>query len=651
MKTKLISLLLLLFLFAVAAMSLFGFVQQNRLQNVTYLFAFDDAWIHLQYAKNIVAYGSFSFFKNVESSSGSTSPFYTILLAVLWHLSANKIVLSNIMGCAGLCLGGWFFFKIAGLFFPDRPILALGGTSLMMFEPHLQFIAVSGMETTLFIALLLMMWYFYLARRPVLFGLAGGLSVWCRPEAVIFLCILLGVSMYERYIPEGKMALSSDTHRFRPAVFIICGFVLAYCLFNYLLSKTILPNTFAAKGKYYESMTFIFLKWAWEFICEDTSPLVLLSAFAGILFLVFSFKHRRSLDLLPALLWIFLLCLAYWFYLPRVYQNGRYLMPSLPFIIFLALEGIDQLILLLQRIERRKLIVVLESGFVVLILCSGLWTEFKAFPRYRNYVSDSGHYTLQRQIRAAVWIKDNLPADAVIAAHDVGALGYYSERKIVDMVGLITPAAIPYIHEKNQMLAWLLREHVTHVATFRDWFDLDRRNPVFQTNELFPQVMEIFALDSLPDYINPVPCTNMNSDILDLMRKGEYARAKQLALSAVIQFPQSSRSWALWSIVSNALGDSSTGEEALHVAHFLNSSGYFIAYAEGVSSFYRGQCDDAIDKLKKAVKINPHFPLPFLYLAFAEEEMKHDTPQSEIYRGQFDSLFVSANQFTGRQIH
>ena len=70
----------------------------------------------------------------------------------------------------------------------------------------------------------------------------------------------------------------------------------------------------------------------------------------------------------------------------------------------------------------------------------------------------------------------------------------------------------------------------------------------------------------------------------------------------------------------------------MRVAHFLNPSGYFIAYAEGVSSFYRGRCDDAIDKLKKAVKINPHFPLPFLYLAFAEEEMKHDTLQSEIYR-------------------
>ncbi|MFZ1979064.1 MAG: hypothetical protein WAV76_14010, partial [Bacteroidota bacterium] len=598
MMTKLISSILLLFLIAVAALSLFGFVQQNRIQNGTYLFAFDDAWIHLQYAKNIVAYGSFSFFKNVESSSGSTSPLYTILLAVLWHLSANKIVLSNIMGCAGLCLGGWFFFKLARIFFPDQPILALGGTSLMMFEPHLQFIAVSGMETTLFITLLLMIWYFYLMRRPVLFGLTGGLSIWCRPEAVIFLCILLGVSVYERSILKEKtndasIALSSQANRFRWSILMICSFVLAYCLFNYILSKTILPNTFAAKGKYYESMTFIFLKWAWEFICEDTSPFVLLSAFAGILFLVFTIKHRRSLNFLPALIWILLLYLAYWFYLPRVYQNGRYLMPSLPFIIFLALEGIHRLILLLQRIEQKKLSVVLESGLVILLLCSGLWTEINALQRYRNYVSDSGHYTLQRQIRAAVWIKDNLPADAVIAAHDVGALGYYSERKIVDMVGLITPAAIPFIHEKNQMLAWLSREHVTHIATFRDWFDLDRRNPVFQTNELFPQIMEIFALDSLPDFINPVPCTNMNTDILDLMRKGEYAHAKQLALSAVIQFPQSSRSWALWSIVANALGDYGTGQEALRVAHFLNPSGYFIAYAEGVSSFYRGQCDDA----------------------------------------------------------
>jgi tetratricopeptide (TPR) repeat protein len=640
----------------VAAMSLFGFIQQNRMQNGAYLFAFDDAWIHLQYAKNIAAYGSFSFFKNVESSSGSTSPLYTILLAVLWHLSANKIILSNIAGCAGLCLGGWFFFKLAKLFFPDQQILALGGTALMLFEPHLQFIAVSGMETTLFIALLLMMWYFYLVRRPILFGFSGGLSVWCRPEAVIFLCILLGFSIYKRYILKEKIqcnptASLSKERQFLWSTLIICVFVAAYCLFNYLLSKTLLPNTFAAKGKYYESLTLIFLKWAWEFVYEDTSLLVLLSAFAGIVVLVFSLKHRRSLDLLPALIWILVLNMAYWFYLPRVYQNGRYLMPSLPFIILLALEGIHRFMMMVQRIERRKLSIVLENGLVVLILCGGLWTEIRAIPRYRNYVSDSSHYTLQRQIRTAVWIKDNLPADAVIAAHDVGALGYYSERKIIDMVGLITPAAIPYIHEKNRLLAWLYKEHVTYIATFRDWCDIDRRNPVFQTNELFPQIMEIFALDSLPDFVNPAPCTSMNTDIADLMGQGNYERAKVLATSAVIQFPQSSRSWALLSIIYNAFGKYDTGQAVLHVARFLNPSGYFIIYADGVSSFYRGHGSDAIDTLKKAIRMNPHFPLPFLYLAFAETEMKHDTLQSEIYREQFDSLFVAANQFSGRQIH
>jgi tetratricopeptide (TPR) repeat protein len=326
-------------------------------------------------------------------------------------------------------------------------------------------------------------------------------------------------------------------------------------------------------------------------------------------------------------------------------------MPSLPFILLLALEGMHRLILLLQKIERKKLAFALESVFVVVILCSGLWTELRAIPRYRNDMSNSAHHTLQRQIRAAVWIKDNLPADAVIAAHDVGALGYYSERKIVDMVGLITPAAIPYIHKKEQLLAWLSREHVTHIATFRNWFDIDRRNPIFQTNELFPPIMEIFALDSLPNYINPASCTRMNTDILDLMRQGNYAQAKHLASSAVIQFPQSSRSWALLSIVSNALGEFDTGRNALHIAQILNPSGYFIVYADGVSSFYRGRYSDAVHKLERSVKINPHFPLQFIYLASAEEEMNHNTLQSRIYREQFDSLFIAANQFTGRQIH
>jgi hypothetical protein len=39
------------------------------------------------------------------------------------------------------------------------------------------------------------------------------------------------------------------------------------------------------------------------------------------------------------------------------------------------------------------------------------------------------------------WLRDNTPPDAVIAALDIGALGYASERRILDLAGLVSPDA------------------------------------------------------------------------------------------------------------------------------------------------------------------------------------------------------------------
>jgi hypothetical protein len=42
------------------------------------------------------------------------------------------------------------------------------------------------------------------------------------------------------------------------------------------------------------------------------------------------------------------------------------------------------------------------------------------------------------------WLNENTPASAVIAADEIGIIGFYSERPILDLEGLITPEIVPY---------------------------------------------------------------------------------------------------------------------------------------------------------------------------------------------------------------
>jgi hypothetical protein len=43
------------------------------------------------------------------------------------------------------------------------------------------------------------------------------------------------------------------------------------------------------------------------------------------------------------------------------------------------------------------------------------------------------------------WLAQNTPPDAVIASHDVGAIAYFSGRRVLDTTGLITPRALTFL--------------------------------------------------------------------------------------------------------------------------------------------------------------------------------------------------------------
>jgi hypothetical protein len=47
------------------------------------------------------------------------------------------------------------------------------------------------------------------------------------------------------------------------------------------------------------------------------------------------------------------------------------------------------------------------------------------------------------------WIDANLPANAVVAVFDIGGIGYFSHRRIVDLGGLTDPAFVPHLYDRS----------------------------------------------------------------------------------------------------------------------------------------------------------------------------------------------------------
>jgi hypothetical protein len=75
------------------------------------------------------------------------------------------------------------------------------------------------------------------------------------------------------------------------------------------------------------------------------------------------------------------------------------------------------------------------------------------------------------QVRLGRWVAVNTPVDARLALNDVGAIGYLSRREVIDVMGLVTPAIIPYRRDGEAgVLRFLERACPDYLIVFPAWF-------------------------------------------------------------------------------------------------------------------------------------------------------------------------------------
>jgi hypothetical protein len=64
------------------------------------------------------------------------------------------------------------------------------------------------------------------------------------------------------------------------------------------------------------------------------------------------------------------------------------------------------------------------------------------------------------------WLADNAPAGATIGCDDVGAIGYFSDRRIFDLHGLVTRQILGYGQDPEGFMAFLTAWKPTFLAIF-----------------------------------------------------------------------------------------------------------------------------------------------------------------------------------------
>jgi hypothetical protein len=477
-------------------------------------FPLDDAWIHQTYARNLVRSGGWEFVPGVPSA-GSTAPLWTLLLALGYLLRMPYMLWAYLLG--GLTL---YWLARSGMtlwrqLWPEWADLHWVAGLLLVGIWPLVWAAVSGMETLLFAALGMQLVVLYGdqcsvtgnrysvtgVRTLVVMGVLAGLLILTRPDGVVLL-FLLGIGLLVGRGAEDNWPFST---RIKQAVLwggVALLLILPYFALNYWLSGTAWPNTFYAKQEEY---AFILAQPLWTRLNSllylslggppqgwqgMSSPHLLLLpglVWAGWLALRSDWAQKRLWHMLP-LLWAGGHVLLYAWRLPVTYQHGRYVMAAMPVWAIYGLAGSMALLLLFQGeigTLLRRVAALTFAAMVVLFLLLGAQA-------YANNVA----FIEGEMVTVAHWLAENTEPDAIIASHDIGAIGYFAERPLLDLAGLITPEIIPMLSNEAALAQYVLASDADYLVTAPGWpytdvTESDAATLLFTTNYEWTQLSGI----------------------------------------------------------------------------------------------------------------------------------------------------------------
>jgi hypothetical protein len=436
------------------ASAIYFLVGQRQALGGTY-FLIDDAWIHLRFAKNLAEGYGFSFNPG-HPVAASTAPLWTLIQAASYKLTGELVVLTYIWGILLFVATCFLVYRLT-LLISDNFYLAAASATLVALCPWLTWSALSGMEITLSAVLILATLFLHLKYqddhnwKSWLAAAVAGLTTLARPEAyVLFLAMIIHKLVRALLTSRGNL-LRAGTIWLPMSALMFTLIVLPYGLFSLNTVGSFFPNTYSAKvgdlgligaiesGSVHAIMAALFTN-PWLYLRDFVgalamiNPILVVALPLGMLGLL-----RRDTFLLPLFLILYPLLVGMMIPTDRVsWPWYRHMLNLTPVFVTVSLVGSQSLFgMLLSRAP--KWAVPLRKSLLGLLIVSIGLLFLIAQPRVRASFVSRGAKMKTEHMAIAYWINQNLPPEAIIAASDIGVVGFYTPNFVIDTEGLITP--------------------------------------------------------------------------------------------------------------------------------------------------------------------------------------------------------------------
>jgi arabinofuranosyltransferase len=385
----------------------------------------DDAFITFRYARNLAA--GLGFVYNVgEHVLGTTTPLYTLFLAFCARLGLDFVLvgkLVNILADALVCVLMYLIAREVG-----SNWLAWCVALLLALIPYRIYYSATGMETGLYTLLVLLNLYLYVHDRWIGMAVAAGALVLVRPDGLLAV-VAVGLA----WVIQRKNTVIG-----LKAALLFGVLQIPWLLFAWWYFGSPVPNSISAKALSYQAPAVI--DWVVAFGQVLSQGKFLGSVCLGGLFFLglawsFAFETGRRLGIY--ILWFFLYIAV--FTLARAGLFGWYFVPPMPIaVLFVCLgvyagfQKVIQVPSLAVAFDRIKPgLVVGGAAFLLVLMGVSLNTVWQDAEKEEAF---------QQKIAQPIgdWLRSSTPPNTTVALESIGAIGWYSERYIIDEGGLVS---------------------------------------------------------------------------------------------------------------------------------------------------------------------------------------------------------------------
>ncbi|MEI7646113.1 MAG: hypothetical protein WCJ55_17735 [Chloroflexales bacterium] len=394
----------------------------------------DDAFISFRYAQNLAA-GNGLVYNLGEQVEGYTNFLWTIIAAGVLALGGDIVIWSYLSGVGlGLAILLLTYAIAARLRGPAWGLVAalVVGTSqsLLLYTAR-----GAGLETGFFTLLVMVggACYLFARRRPLALAAAGAalaLAAMTRPEGVLVFgvtliadCRLVVADWGQSRSRSWRVNLRSAITHLQSLAGAFLLIFLPYYLWRLSYYGDPLPNTFYAKTGGGLRQVLRGLEYAGGFALTLGGPLLLLPLLPWLRGWRAAMRSWRGY-LLP-------LALVYSAYIVAVggdhFRGERFFVPVLPWLAMLLADGLAAA--LPQRPSR-----LAPALLALLLTCGGAAALARSAASAETISGVDESVWIWREI--GWWLADHAPPDASLAALGAGAVAYYGQHPVIDLLGL-----------------------------------------------------------------------------------------------------------------------------------------------------------------------------------------------------------------------